>query len=171
MAVSQAEFDCRDEQAAVLDHQGRQAHIIQHGQPATLQIHYEVHQPDLDEHVQVLVAFQRDGTTEVCRCLTRELAFRAADGLAGMVELQVPALPLTAGAYAISIMMAKEGYYDREQTRFFTINPDVYCCVSRIIEVRVVDAPYFSRGTMMVLDGVGWRLVPAPADATLRAAG
>ena len=71
-----------------------------------------------------------------------DLAFRAADGPAGVVELHVPALPLTSGTYAISIMMAKEGYYDHEQTVFFSINPDVYCCVSRIIEVDVVDAPY-----------------------------
>jgi hypothetical protein len=37
---------------------------------------------------------------------------------------------------------------------FYSINPSVYCCVSRLFEVAVVGSGLIGTGTRHVLDGV-----------------
>lgn len=151
-----------------IDEDGREVYLLRHGRPLTLRIAYEIRRPDLDERAQVLVAFQKDGTTDVCRCLTRDLHFRACDGRTGVVEMHLPALPLANGRYAVSMMIAEEGYYDRQQTIFFSINAGAYVCLSRALEFEVVDAGPYAAGTM-VIAAAQWSL--RTETASLRAAG
>jgi len=73
------------------------------------------------------------------------------------VRLTIPRLTLTDGSYAVTIMIAKEGYYDTHQAVFYSINPSVYSCVSRLCEVSVVASGLIGTGTRHVLDGV-WSL-------------
>jgi len=135
----------------------RELHILEHGAAARLDIDYAVVKPDLHERCQVVIALHKDGIEDVCRYITRELVFDAGERPRGTVRLTIPRLTLTNGSYAVTIMIAREGYYDTHQAVFYTINPSVYCCVSRLFEMSVVGSGLIGTGTRHVLDGV-WSL-------------
>jgi ABC-type polysaccharide/polyol phosphate transport system ATPase subunit len=126
--------------------------ILTHGDRVALEIDYHVRDTTLIERPQVVVALQKDGVQDVCRYFTRALALNGVSRH-GRVTLTIPRLSLTNGTYAVTIMIAKEGYYDREQTVFFSINPEVYCCVSRLFDVSVIGAGLIGSGTLHVFDG------------------
>ncbi len=132
---------------------GADQHILQHGRAARLEIDYAIFQPDLHERCQVVIAIHRDGVDDVCRYITRELTFDASERQRGTIRLAIPRLTLTDGTYAITIMIAKEGYYDTHQAVFYSINPSVYCCVSRLFEISVVGSGLIGSGTRHVLEG------------------
>jgi lipopolysaccharide transport system ATP-binding protein len=138
--------------AEFVDERGTPVHLLRHGAPATLRIRYEILNPALAEHAQVSVGFHRDGVQDVCRFLARELRFDARHPC-GVARLDIPSLALTDGTYTISIMIAKEGYYDREQNAFYTINPEVYSARARLFEVMVVGSGLIGQGTVAVDDG------------------
>ena len=143
--------------ARFVDADGAELHILQHGRPATLEIEYLVRDPRLRERTQVVVAFHKDGVQDVSRFILRELLFDASERRTGVLTLTVPSLPLTDGTYSVTILIAKEGYYDSNPTQFYTINPDVYCCVARMFDVSVVGSGLIGSGTTHVLDGI-WAL-------------
>jgi ABC-type polysaccharide/polyol phosphate transport system ATPase subunit len=136
---------------------GRELHVLEHGRPARLEIDYAIFQPDLHERCQVVLALHKDGIEDVCRYITRDLCFDARHKPRGTISLTIPRLTLTNGSYAVTIMIAREGYYDTDQTVFYSINPSVYCCVSRLFDVSVVGLGLIGTGTRHVLDGV-WSL-------------
>jgi ABC-type polysaccharide/polyol phosphate transport system ATPase subunit len=136
---------------------GRELHVLEHGAPARLEIDYAIFQPDLRERCQVVIALHKDGIEDVARYITRELQFDAAVRQRGTIRLTIPQLTLSNGSYSVTVMIAREGYYDTEQVVFYSINPSVYSCVSRLFEVSVVGAGLIGSGTRHVLDGE-WRL-------------
>jgi hypothetical protein len=138
--------------AAFVDERGRETFVLEHGRPATLEIAYRVMDPDLPRLAQIVVAWQRNGVQDVCRFFAREIRL---DGVDGTVRLSIDRLPITDGQYAITIMITEAGYYDREQTVFFAVNPGVHCSLSRLFEVEVVNAGLIGAGTMAVAEG-GW---------------
>jgi len=139
--------------ARFVDAAGRETQVLEHGSAVHLDIDFAVFRPDLRERCQVVVALHRDGIEDVCRFITRDIAFDAVAEPRGTVRLTIPRLTLTNGSYSITIMIAKEGYYDTDQTLFYSINPSVYCCVSRLFDVSVVGSGLIGSGTRHVLDG------------------
>ena len=49
-------------------------------------------------------------------------------------------------------MLAAEGYYDQEQTLFYSINPRVYACLVRVLEIVVQKGGAAAKGTGVVID-------------------
>jgi lipopolysaccharide transport system ATP-binding protein len=147
-----------------LDAEGRETHYFRHGDAFTLQVHYQINKPDLKERAQVLIAIHRDGITDTCRIWTRELEFDAVTRRRGIAQLHLPRMFLASGTFTITVMVAQEGYYDRAQSRYFSLNPEVYTCLSRVTEIVVTDAGIVGSGTGVVADGE-WRVLdesPAP---------
>jgi ABC-type polysaccharide/polyol phosphate transport system ATPase subunit len=140
--------------ARFIDERGEEVHILQHGRPAALDIDYTIADPALRERAQVVVAIHRDAVLTVARFITRDLFFDAGTKRSGTIRLGMPRVTLTDGDYAVTIMIAKEGYYDTSQTVFFTVNPGVYCCMSRLLEVSVVGAGLIGSGSPHVLEGL-----------------
>lgn len=136
--------------AGFVDGAGKDLFFLRYGQPTTLDIGYRIANPALDERAQVVVAIHRDGVQDVCRFISRGLRFRATDGKVGTIRLRLPRLMLTDGRYSVTIMVSSEGYYDREQTVFYSINEQVYCCISRMFEFAVEGAGLIGRGTLQV---------------------
>jgi len=56
-------------------------------------------------------------------------------------------------------MVAREGYYDEEQTRYFSLNPGVYACHSRALEINVTSSSAIATGTVVVADA-DWKMRP-----------
>jgi len=132
---------------------GDETHFFEHGKPFQLRLRYRVHQPDLRERPQILIAFHRDGVQDVLRIITRDLLIDAADARDGEIVLSIPALPLGAGSHSVTVMVAREGYYDETQTLYFSLNPGVYACHSRALEIVVTGGGAVASGTAVVGQG------------------
>jgi ABC-type polysaccharide/polyol phosphate transport system ATPase subunit len=141
-----------------IDAKGDDTHLFRHEEPFTLLIGYTINQPGLAERAQVLIAFHRDGVVDTCRIWTRELTFDAARRPRGSIRLYLPRLYLADGTYTITIMIAQEGYYDRQQTKYFSLNPEVYTCLSRVVEIVISGGRIVGSGTGVVGDG-DWELL------------
>jgi ABC-type polysaccharide/polyol phosphate transport system ATPase subunit len=137
-----------------------ETHLLHHGEPFTLLVHYEIPHPRLSERAQVVVALHRDGVQDVCRLITRDLLFEATRRPRGSIRLHLPRLPLAPGKYTVTVLIARQGYYDEEQVLFYSINPGVYACVSRILEIEVRGGGLIAAGTGVVAEGQ-WSLVDA----------
>jgi ABC-type polysaccharide/polyol phosphate transport system ATPase subunit len=133
---------------------GVEADILRHGQPATLEIDYLLRDPRLRERAQVVIALHRDGVHDVSRFISRELLFNVSERREGTLTLTIPSLTLTDGTYSVTILIAKEGYYDSNPTLFYTVNPDVYCCISRMFDISVAGSGLIGSGTSHVLAGL-----------------
>ena len=71
-----------------------------------------------------------------------------------------PRMMLGAGAYSLTVMVAREGYFDEEQTVFFSISLGVYYALSHAFELEVTGGGTIGRGTVFVAEGE-WSLGPA----------
>lgn len=135
-----------------------ETHHLKHGEPVSVLIDYRIMQRDLQENAQVLVAFHRDGIQDVCRVITRDLFFDGVERRCATIRLCLLKMRLGTGRYTLTVMIAREGYYDEEQTNFFSINPGVYCCASKVLEFEVTGGGMVAAGTAVVFDG-RWDIV------------
>ena len=143
----------------VHDGSGQATHFFKHGEPFDLRLAYRVNQPDLVARPQVLVAFHRDGGLDVSRVITRDIVVDAGRARTGEIRLTIPALRLANGTYTVSVMVARERYYDDAPTQYFSINPGVFACHSRAFEIVVFGGDAVASGTVFVEDGT-WTVRP-----------
>ena len=134
-----------------------ETYAFRHGEPFELQMAYRINQPGLRERAQVLVAFHRDGVHDVMRTIHRDFLFDEQQQSQGTIVLRFPRLPLANGTYSITVMVARESYYDEEQTVYFSINPGVYTCLTRLFDITVDRGGIVGSGTNVVADG-DWSL-------------
>lgn len=142
--------------------QGDQTHSFRWGEPFEVEIGYEIMKPGLREKAQLMVIVHRDGVQDVCRFITRDFLFDQEAQPRGRMRMRMPRMLLGNGNYTLSIMLAQEGYYDREQTLFYTINPGVYNCLSRVLEFSVHGAGLAVHGTV-AMGEAEWQQTP-PLD-------
>jgi lipopolysaccharide transport system ATP-binding protein len=138
--------------ARVVDASGAATYSLRHREPAAFQIDYDIVDPELCERAQIVIALHRDGLQDVCRWISRDLLF-GGGSRCGTIRLDVPRLLLTDGEYSVTILIAREGYYDQAQTKFFTINADVYYCASRMFDFVVRGSGLIGSGTASVGEG------------------
>jgi hypothetical protein len=148
----------------MLDEKGQEAHFVRHGERTTFLIDYEIVDPRIREKAQVMIALHGESVLTAARFTTASLFFDAA-APRGRIRLSLPRMMMGRGAYLVSVMIAQEGYFDREQTVFFSINPGVYFVLSRVMEIQVTGGGTMAGGTVFVGDG-DWALV-ASDDAAL----
>jgi hypothetical protein len=153
-----------------LDHDGVERHLFPAGRRLTLLLDYRLRRPDLRERLTIVLAFKRDGVTDVTRLLCDTLQFDAQASPRGTVMIDMSPCPLGVGRYAIAVLIAKEGYFRERQSIFFAVNPAVYDVRSSALEIEIEDtdtAPVYS-GTGAVIDA-RWSVhtesqVPAPVQ-------
>ena len=137
----------------LLNSAGAETHSLQHRETVTLELDYDLRDPEFHERPQVVVALHRDGVQDVCRWIARTIEVDRARGRRGRIRLRVPELLLTDGQYSVTVLVAKEGYYDQPQVRFYSLNPDVYYCGSRLFDVVVRGSGLVGSGTVTVAAG------------------
>jgi 2-polyprenyl-3-methyl-5-hydroxy-6-metoxy-1,4-benzoquinol methylase len=148
------------ERVRPLNDEQQESFTFQHGAPFSLEFAYRINRPGLKERAQVLVAFHRDGVQDVMRSISRDLLFDEAVQPHGVIAVRFPRLPLANGSYSVTVMLAKEGYYDEMQSVYFSVNPGVYTCLTRVFEIVVDGGGIVATGTAVVLDAE-WSLTPA----------
>ena len=131
---------------------GEESFSFRHGEPFELRIRYRIAQPGLRERAQVLVAFHRDGIQDVMRTIWRDHLFDEAKQSAGVINLRLDRLPLANGTYSVTVMVARENYYDEPQSIYFSINPGVYTCLTRVFDMNVEHGGIVGSGTGVVAD-------------------
>lgn len=136
----------------VYDRHGTQRHIFGAGEPMRFVLEYRLRRPDLRERLTLVLAFKRDSVTDAARLHCDELEFDASVCRAGAVRVDLPACPLGVGRYAVTVMVAKGGYFRQRQTVFFSINPSVYDVRIGMLEFEIEDTQPIYVGTGVVLD-------------------
>ena len=145
---------------ALIDASGERVHTLRHGEPATLVARFRVVRPMLRERAQVFVVISRHHTERVCKFMTDRLLFDHAQTPEGTVELRLDRMPLGKGTYSVAVEIAAEGYIEKEATKFFSVDPDVYHCITHALEFTVTDSGWMGDGTIFEGDGE-WALRPA----------
>lgn len=140
---------------------GETTFTLQHGEPAVISFDYFINDPSLDEKCQIIFAFKRNGVEDVARVMGRDIRFNAGAARSGRIEARLDPLRLGVARYTITILVAREGYFENHSGQFFSINPDVYDCEAACLEFDVADrnSP-FSTGTGAVFEAA-WRHFPA----------
>jgi ABC-type polysaccharide/polyol phosphate transport system ATPase subunit len=141
-----------------LDAAGRVKSVFAHGEPFTLSVEYRINEPGFRDEVQVLTSFHRDGVQDVCRVFCRALALDASRGARGTLQMHLRQMRLGAGKYTVSLGITERGYFDREQALFYSINPGMYDCFTRGLEIEVVGGGTVGTGTGVVADAE-WRVL------------
>jgi lipopolysaccharide transport system ATP-binding protein len=132
-----------------LDAGGRDAFIFEHGAPLRLRVGYRVNDRETVAP-QMIVVFHRHGVEDVCRLFCGGLDLPP--GRIGEVEIELPRLAIGTGHYTLSVAVTEAGYYDRQQTVFFSINAGMYDCWSRALELQIVGGGVVAGGTAVVLE-------------------
>jgi ABC-type polysaccharide/polyol phosphate transport system ATPase subunit len=137
--------------AHFVDDAGEEIFFLQHGASARLLIDYRINDAGLLERPQVVVAVHKEGAVDVCRFICRDLLL---DGRCptGTIQFDLERMVLSTGRYTVTVLMAREGYYDETQTLYFSINPGVYACSSRHLEFEVTGGGVLAAGTVFVGD-------------------
>jgi ABC-type polysaccharide/polyol phosphate transport system ATPase subunit len=145
--------------ARLIDEDGRETYVLQHGRPARLEIDFEVIDPALAGPVGVGVAILRGGVETACRFFTCELCFDGQRAPHGTIEMSVRENWLGVGAYSLTVMLTRDGYAERSGHTFFAISPDVYACVRDLLEFEVRGGNLFATGTPVLARGE-WTMRP-----------
>lgn len=133
---------------------GEETFFLQHGEAVEFEIDYRINDPELNERCDVVFALQRDGVLDVARFRSADLRFDASRQSTGTVRARFDSLPVGNGTYTVTTMLCREGYWDEKQNQYFAINPGVYTCMSRVIEITI-------SGGDPLADGTGAILLPA----------
>jgi len=127
---------------------GKKTLVCEPGAPFVITADYEVKKPDLAGEFEFLVALHLDGVKEVCRAIARHQKIPAVRR--GHITMSFANIGLGKGEYSISIVAAKAGYYDNEQEIFYNINPDLYCCYIRVLNIVVDGYTIFLRNSVLI---------------------
>ncbi|MDZ4730691.1 MAG: ABC transporter ATP-binding protein [Xanthomonadales bacterium] len=145
------------------DNAGNETLIFRHGEPMSLKIEFEIRNPKLCEAADLLVGLHRDGITDACRFFTQKLEFNASTTPLGIVKMGIPKIILANGTYTVSLTLARAGYYANHPVIFYSINPDVYTCLSRVLEIQVYGGDLVASGAGVVGDAT-WEMLPSTRE-------
>jgi homopolymeric O-antigen transport system ATP-binding protein len=137
----------------MVDRCGAETHTAHHGQSLRLLLDYRIVDPTLRERAQFVIIFHRNGVQIASRIITRDLMFDAARNPRGRVHLHIPKLLLADGEYSVSVFVAREGYFDEQQTVFYSLNPGVYYCLNRVLDITVTGGGLIAAGAIFVDQG------------------
>jgi ABC-type polysaccharide/polyol phosphate transport system ATPase subunit len=134
------------------DSLGRERHVLDFAMPVTFRLSYTVNSPNFNEKVHLVLAFKRDGVTDMWRLFARDVALPTNPERRGSIDCPLARLPLGVGHYSIVLLVARNGYYDSKQTVFFSMNPEVYFANVNIHEIRVEGATQLYANTGSVTE-------------------
>jgi len=145
------------------DGEGNQSFSFWHGEEFRLSVGYDIRDPSLDENCDIVIAILRGGVETACRIFTRSLEFSYARSQTGTVEMVLPKLMLGIGSYSLTVMIAREGYYDQQGHAFYSINPDVHVCIRDMVDFSVRATGVLAEGTAWVAEAE-WELLSNVVD-------
>lgn len=156
------------EKTRILNEAGEDARIFHHGRPIRFEFDLRVVDPEFDSSIQVAVSFYREEVPFGVRLFGPGIKISAAEGDKATLSVALDSLPLGEGVFSIGAQLVRAGYYEREQSKFYSINPDVLFALSRYMEIRVLADASIAQGSLVVLQG-SWELRYAKPEQGLEA--
>ncbi len=137
----------------ILNENNEPAFILPHRKTAKFILHYDINDPSINERCDVYLSFHKNGVDDVCRLHCTELLFSGSEKPKGKIVLELKKMPLGVGHYTVTCLIATENYFANKPTIFYSLNPDLYICLSKFAEIEIVDGGVVGTGTSMVYDG------------------
>jgi hypothetical protein len=134
----------------LIDGEGRSSLQFVHGRPLRVVLDYQINDPSLAERCQVVLAWRRNGIDDVFRLFCTEVLFDGGARPKGQLVCSLDCLPLGAGEYSLSVLVAAEGYYESNPTQFFSINSKVYWARGNMLDVKISAPSLIASGTAVV---------------------
>lgn len=148
----------------LLDDQGRETFWLRHGASASFLLDYRIVDPELSDQCDICLVFFRAGTRDnICRIVTRDLLLDARHPQ-GTIRLDLKRLALGTGKYSVWAFVAKHGYLTKQQTLFYSLNPDVYLSQPDILEFEVT-GDLIASNTAFVGEGDWHQTLPGSTGA------
>lgn len=147
----------------IVDDAGDSVLTVKHGQAVSFRLEFEIARRSLLEKAQVFLVISKDNTLRVCKFMTSELQF---DGRhpRGVVTMRWPKVMLAAGRYSLAAEVAAEGYAEKGMVQFFSVDPEVYHCLTHALKFVVTDSGWM--GDYTIFEGYGdWSLTEVGSDA------
>jgi ABC-type polysaccharide/polyol phosphate transport system ATPase subunit len=148
---------------AMLDEAGDRVHTVRHGDTASFVLAFRIVKALLRERAQVFLVVSRNNTERVCKFMTDQLIFDQTTTPEGVVEMRVRKMPLGRGTYSVAVEIAAEGYIEKRSNRFFSVDPDVYYCITHALDFTVTDSGWMGDGTIFEGDAE-WSMKPVASE-------
>ena len=149
---------------ALLNATGAEVHTVRHGEPVTFRTGFKVLKKGLREHAQVFIVVSRNNAERVCKFMTNQLAFVETEAPEGVIEMRLPKMTLGAGSYSVAVEIAAEGYIEKGITKFFSVDPEVYHCITHALDFTVTNSGWIGDGT--IFEGEGdWTIKAAAKES------
>lgn len=130
---------------------GEERLLLESGQPTKLLMDYTIKDKQLDELLQIAAVFHKNGVQEVSRSLCTQLCFAYSKSIKGTISAFFPRFHLGCGEYTFTPLVArKDYYYSTQRQKYFTVNEEVLCCLSRCLNIMVDDSDPFAKGAAVV---------------------
>jgi hypothetical protein len=123
---------------------------LEHGKFYRIVLSYQINDQNLKEHCQIVFAFRRNGVDDMFRLFGKELLFDGSAAPQGEIVVDFDRMPIGVGEYAVTVLVAKENYYEERPNKFYTVNPDVYWAARDVIDIKVVSDHLMPQGTGVV---------------------
>lgn len=137
----------------MLNAAGAEVHTVRHGEAVTFRIDFRILKKNLREYAQVFIIVSRNNTERVCKFMTNQVAFDEHLAPEGSVEMRLPKMPLGAGTYSVAVEIAAEGYIEKGITKFFSVDPEVYHCITHALDFTVTNSGWIGDGTIFEGEG------------------
>ena len=142
---------------AMLNSAGAEVCTAKHGEEVTFRIEFKIQKKSLREHAQVFIVISRNNTERVCKFMTGHLTFDEALAPEGVVEMRLPKMMLGAGSYSVAVEITAHDYVEAGITKFFSVDPNVYHCITHALDFTVTNSGWIGDGT--IFEGEGdWRM-------------
>jgi hypothetical protein len=79
--------------------------------------------------------------------------FDAAAMTEGVVEMRLAKMMLGAGQYSVAVQISAEGYIEQGSAKFFSLDPDIYHCLTHAQDFLVTDSGWIGDGTTFEGEG------------------
>ena len=138
---------------AMVNATGAEVHAVRHGEPVVFRTGFKVLKKGLRERAQVFIVVSRNNAERVCKFMTNQLAFAEAETPEGVIEMRLAKMPLGAGTYSVAVEIAAEGYIEKGITKFFSVDPEVYHCITHALDFTVTNSGWIGDGTIFEGEG------------------
>jgi hypothetical protein len=136
----------------MFDVRGNDVRVVRHGDPVTFRARFQILNEGLREQAQVIIVISRNGAERICKFMTSDLHFDGSALNEGFIEMRLPKMMLGAGEYSAAVEIAAEGYTQRGMHKYFSVDPDVYHCLTHALDFAVTDAGWIGNA---VFEGDG----------------
>jgi ABC-type polysaccharide/polyol phosphate transport system ATPase subunit len=138
---------------AMLNEDGDEAYTVRHGETIAFRVDFRILEKGLHEHAEVFLIISRNNVERVCKFMSDRLTFDERESPEGVVEMRWPNMPLGTGSYSVAVMIAAEGYAKKGFATFFSVDPDVYYCITHAFDFMVTNSGWIGNGTIFEGEG------------------